>query len=178
MYDTYIPLLTYAHANGRRGSKVVPGPRREPAEDQQRRQDLHADASQGPQVLRRNPGQGVRLQVRRSNACSSSTRRGSPFYTTIVGAEKFAETKQGGISGIKTNDKTGKIVIDLTEPRGHLHQRARAAVRRAASARHPGQEPHRRPAAGDRALRDHQRRPGPRLVLRAQPLLGKDQRDS
>ena len=25
MYDTYIPLLTYAHANGAAGSKVVPG---------------------------------------------------------------------------------------------------------------------------------------------------------
>jgi peptide/nickel transport system substrate-binding protein len=24
MYDTYLPLLTYAHANGEEGSKVVP----------------------------------------------------------------------------------------------------------------------------------------------------------
>ena len=43
---------------------------------------------------------------------------GSPFYTDIVGAEKFAETKSGGIPGIKTNDKTGEIVINLTKPRG------------------------------------------------------------
>ena len=28
MYDTYIPLLTYAHADGAAGSKVIPGPRR------------------------------------------------------------------------------------------------------------------------------------------------------
>src|SRR5664279_2549969 len=25
MYDTYIPLLTYAHADGKAGSKVIPG---------------------------------------------------------------------------------------------------------------------------------------------------------
>ena len=43
---------------------------------------------------------------------------GSPFYTGIVGAEKFAETKTGGIPGIETNDKSGEIVIHLTKPRG------------------------------------------------------------
>ena len=43
---------------------------------------------------------------------------GSVFYTDIVGAEKFAETKSGGIPGIKTNDKTGEIVINLVKPRG------------------------------------------------------------
>ncbi len=43
---------------------------------------------------------------------------GSPFYTGIVGAEKFAETKSGGIPGIETDDKTGEIVIHLTKPRG------------------------------------------------------------
>ena len=43
---------------------------------------------------------------------------GSPFYTTIVGAEQFAKTKKGGISGIKVNEKTGEIVINLEAPRG------------------------------------------------------------
>src|SRR5690349_22376189 len=44
--------------------------------------------------------------------------RSSGFYEGIVGAEKFAETKSGGIPGIKTNDKSGKIEIDLVAPRG------------------------------------------------------------
>ena len=43
---------------------------------------------------------------------------GSPFYTSIVGAEQFAKTKKGGISGIKTNDKTGEVQITLEKPRG------------------------------------------------------------
>ena len=60
---------------------------------------------------------------------------GSPFYTDIVGAEQFAETKQGGIPGIETDDKSGEIVIHLIEPRGTFDQRAGAAVRRAAAGR-------------------------------------------
>ena len=36
----------------------------------------------------------------------------------IAGAEKFAETKAGGISGIEADDKTGEIVIHLTAPQG------------------------------------------------------------
>jgi len=43
---------------------------------------------------------------------------GSPFYDDIVGAEEFAKTKKGGISGIETDDKTGEIVIHLVRPRG------------------------------------------------------------
>ena len=179
MYNTYIPLLTYKHANGAEGSEVDPRPRREPAEDQQRRQDLHADPAQGPQVLRRHPGQGLRLHLARSNASSRSTRGGSPFYTGIVGAEKFAETKTGGIPGIKTDDKTGEIVIDLTKPRGTFtNELALMFVGAACPPGTPDEEPLDRPAPGDRPLHDHQVRTRPRLVLRAQPALGESQRQS
>ncbi len=178
MYNTYIPLLTYAHASGSAGSKVVPGLANGPAEDHQRRQDLHAAAPQGPQVLRRDPGQGLRLQVRRSNGYSSSTPAASPFYTDIVGAEQFQKTKTGGISGIKTDDKTGKIVIDLTQPRGTFTNELATPVRRAGAVRHAGQRPVAQPAARHRALRDHQVRSRPRLVLRPQPAVGEDQRES
>jgi peptide/nickel transport system substrate-binding protein len=43
---------------------------------------------------------------------------GSTFYTGIVGAEEFAKTKQGGIAGIETDDRSGEIVIHLIEPSG------------------------------------------------------------
>lgn len=117
MYDTYLPLLTYAHANGAEGSKVVP-----------------ALAESMPKIS--NGGKTYTLTLRKGLEYSdgkpvkasdfkSSIERlfeinspGSGFYSTIVGAEKFAETKKGGISGIKTDDKTGKIEIDLEAPRG------------------------------------------------------------
>jgi peptide/nickel transport system substrate-binding protein len=41
----------------------------------------------------------------------------TPFYTDIVGAEHFAKTKKGGIPGIEADDKTGRIVIHLVQPR-------------------------------------------------------------
>jgi peptide/nickel transport system substrate-binding protein len=117
MYDTYLPLLTYAHADGTAGSKVVP-----------------ALAESLPKIS--NGGKTYTLTLRKglkySNGApvvasdfASSIERlfkmnspGIGFYEHIVGAEKFAKTKSGRIPGIKTDDRTGKIVIDLTNPRG------------------------------------------------------------
>jgi peptide/nickel transport system substrate-binding protein len=117
MYDTYLPLLTYAHANGAAGSKVVP-----------------ALAESLPKIT--NGGKTYTLTLRKGLKYSDGTpvkasdfkstierlfkisSPGSGFYESIVGAEEFAKTKTGGIPGIKTDDKTGKIVIDLTNPRG------------------------------------------------------------
>ncbi len=117
MYDTYLPLLTYAHADGAAGSKVVP-----------------ALAESLPKIS--NGGKTYTLTLRKglkystggpvvaSDFASSIERLfkmnspGVGFYEHIVGAEKFAKTKSGRISGIKTDDRTGKIVIDLTNPRG------------------------------------------------------------
>ncbi len=53
-----------------------------------------------------------------SNARIELNSPGSPLYMGIVGAEKFQETKSGGIPGIEADDKTGKITINLTAPRG------------------------------------------------------------
>ena len=117
MADTYLPLLTYAHAEGEAGGKVIPGL-----------------AESLPKVT--NGGKTYTLKLRKGLKYSDGTpvkasdfkyaierlfkvnSGGSPFYTKIVGAEKFAETKQGGIPGIRTNDKTGEIVIDLIAPSG------------------------------------------------------------
>jgi peptide/nickel transport system substrate-binding protein len=117
MYDTYLPLLTYAHADGAAGSKVVP-----------------ALAESLPKIT--NGGKTYTLTLRKGLKYSDGTpvkasdfkstierlfkisSPGSGFYEGIVGAEEFAKTKTGGIPGIKTDDKTGKIVIHLTDPRG------------------------------------------------------------
>ncbi len=117
MYDTYLPLLTYAHADGADGSKVVP-----------------ALAESLPKIS--NGGKTYALTLRKglkySNGApvvasdfASSIERlftmnspGVGFYEDIVGAEKFGKTKSGRIPGIKTDDRTGKIVIDLANPRG------------------------------------------------------------
>jgi peptide/nickel transport system substrate-binding protein len=43
---------------------------------------------------------------------------GSPFYEGIVGAARFMKMKKGGISGVETDDETGKITIHLEAPDG------------------------------------------------------------
>jgi peptide/nickel transport system substrate-binding protein len=117
MADVYVPLLTYKHANGEEGSEVIPG----------LAEDLPKISNGGKTyTLKLRPGlkysDGTPVKasdfpfaVERMIELNSG---GSPFYLAIEGAEKFAETKQGPIPGIKADDKTGEIVINLEGPRG------------------------------------------------------------
>jgi peptide/nickel transport system substrate-binding protein len=45
---------------------------------------------------------------------------GAPFFTGIVGAADYQAGKAKTITGIKTNDSNGQIVINLTTPDGEL----------------------------------------------------------
>jgi peptide/nickel transport system substrate-binding protein len=117
MYNTYIPLLTYAHADGVAGSEVIPG-----------LAEALPKISNGGKTYTLQLRDGLKYSdgtpVKASDFKSSIERMflvdsgGSPFYSDIVGAAEFQKTKSGGISGIKPNDKTGEIVIDLISPRG------------------------------------------------------------
>lgn len=117
MYNTYIPLLTYAHAEEKAGSKVVPGL----AESLPR---ISKDGKTYELALREGLKYSDGTPVKASDFRSSVERLfeldsgGSPFFSDIVGAERFAETKKGGIPGIEVNDRTGEITIELTRPRG------------------------------------------------------------
>jgi peptide/nickel transport system substrate-binding protein len=117
LYNTYLPLLTYAHADGEAGSKVVPA----------LAQALPKISDGGRTYtlfLRRGLKYSDGTPVRASDFTRAVERLfklnsgGSPFYTDIVGAERFAKTKSGGIPGIETDDDSGEIVIHLVEPRG------------------------------------------------------------
>jgi peptide/nickel transport system substrate-binding protein len=117
MGEVYIPLLTYKHAEGVEGSEVIPGLAKELPKitDAGRTYTLFLRPG-----LKYSNGTPVKASdftyaVERVFKVNSG---GSPFYTDIVGAEKFAKTKTGGIPGIETNDKTGEIVIHLVKPRG------------------------------------------------------------
>lgn len=117
MYDTYIPLLTYAHASGEAGSEVVPG-----------LAEALPKISDGGKAYTLTLRRGLRYSdgapVKASDFKNAVERMfrlnsgGSPFYTAIVGAEEFARTKRGGISGIDTDNASGRITIRLTKPRG------------------------------------------------------------
>jgi peptide/nickel transport system substrate-binding protein len=117
LQNVYIPLLTYAHADGVAGTKLIPGLAQElPKIDQGgRRYTLFLrpglEYSDGTPVK----ASDFRFVVERLFRINSV---GSTFFTGIVGAESFAKTKKGGIPGIETDDDSGKIVVHLTEPSG------------------------------------------------------------
>jgi peptide/nickel transport system substrate-binding protein len=116
MWETYVPLLTYAHADGAAGTKVIPGlaqklPR---ITDGGRTYTLFLRPG-----LRYSDGTPVRASdfgatIERMIAMNSPA---TPLFSDIVGAEGFAKTKHGGIAGIEADDKTGRIVIHLVDPR-------------------------------------------------------------
>jgi len=117
IYDTYIPLLTYKHANGQEGSEVIPGLARSLPKVSDGGRTYTLFLRKGLKYSNGTPvkASDFTFAVERMFRINSP---GTTFYTDIVGTEKFAETKSGGIPGIKTNDKTGEIIIDLVKPRG------------------------------------------------------------
>jgi peptide/nickel transport system substrate-binding protein len=117
MGEVYIPLLTYKHGGGTEGAEVIPGLAKELPKITNGGKTYTLFLRPG---LKYSNGKAVKASdfpyaVERLFKVNSG---GSPFYTSIVGAEKFAETKKGGIPGIKANDKTGEIQIELEKPRG------------------------------------------------------------
>jgi peptide/nickel transport system substrate-binding protein len=116
MWETYVPLLTYVHAEGAPGTKVIPGLARSLPKITDGGHTYTLFLRQG---LRYSDGTPVRASdfgatIERVIAMDSPA---TPFYTDIVGAEKFSESKHGGILGIEADDKTGRIVIHLVQPR-------------------------------------------------------------
>src|SRR4051812_23361850 len=117
VYDVYVPLLTYAHASGSAGSKVIPGL----AEAMPKIGD---DGRTYTLTLRKGLRYSNGKPVKASDFAYAIERLfelnspGSPFYADIVGAEAFGKTNQGGIPGTSTDEKSGRIVIHQPKPRG------------------------------------------------------------
>jgi peptide/nickel transport system substrate-binding protein len=117
LQNVYIPLLTYAHADGAAGTELIPGLAKDLPQIDEGGKRYTLFLRPG---LKYSDGTAVkasdfRFVVERLFRINSV---GSTFFTGIVGAEQFAKTKKGGIPGIETDDRSGKIVIHLTEPSG------------------------------------------------------------
>jgi peptide/nickel transport system substrate-binding protein len=117
MGEVYIPLLTYKHANGQEGAQVIPGLAKEMPKISDGGKTYTLFLRPGLKYSNGKPVKASDFTYAAERVFKVNS-GGSVFYTDIVGAEKFAETKQGGIPGIETNDKTGEVVIHLTKPRG------------------------------------------------------------
>lgn len=117
IYNTYIPLLTYAHAEGEAGSEVVPGLAEALPEESNGGKTYELTLRKG---LKYSDGRPVKASdfkasVERMFEVESGA---SPFFADIVGAEDFLEGKADGIAGIEVDDASGRIAIELTGPSG------------------------------------------------------------
>src|SRR5580765_6036034 len=117
MWNTYLSLLGYKHVNGPDGATIVPALAK----------DLPQISSDGKTYtltlrsgLKYSDGKPVKASdfkyaIKRDFLADSP---GVGFFTNIVGADQFSKTKKGDISGITTNDQTGKVTIKLNNPQG------------------------------------------------------------
>lgn len=115
---TYTPLLTYTHANGTAGSTIIPGLA-------QALPTVSSDGLTYTMNLRPNLTFSDGTPVKASDFAYSIERMiklnwgGDSFITNYVkGASDYAAGKATSISGITTDDSTGKITITLTQPYG------------------------------------------------------------
>jgi peptide/nickel transport system substrate-binding protein len=117
MRPVYVPLLTYKAASEEEGAEIIPGLAEELPKVTNGGKTYTMHLRKGLKYSNGEPikPSDFKFAVER---CFITNSGGSPFYTDIVGAEQFAKTKKGGISGITTNEKTGEIVINLVKPRG------------------------------------------------------------
>ncbi len=116
-YDTYIPLLTYAHESGQAGSKVIPGLAKALPKVSDDGKTYELTLRKGLKYSNGEPvvASDFTHSLERAFILNSG---GSPFYEGIVGAAQFMKTKKGGIPGVETDDKTGRITIHLENPDG------------------------------------------------------------
>lgn len=115
MYDTYIPLLTFRHANGRAGADVIPGLARSLPRISNGGKTYTLFLRTG---LKYSDGSPVKASdfeyaIRRLFRLHSGA---TVFYNVIAGTRRLQRTGRGGISGIVADNQSGKIVIHLTRP--------------------------------------------------------------
>jgi peptide/nickel transport system substrate-binding protein len=117
MWNTYIPLLTYARAPGAAGTKVVPGLAKDLPDVSQDGKTYTLQLRDGLVYSDGTPvkASDFEFAIKR---CFDLDSGGSALYTDIVGAKDYMAGKTDDIKGITANDNTGEITIQLERPRG------------------------------------------------------------
>jgi len=117
LYNVYTPLLTYKHAKENAGAEIVPGLAKGLPQ-------VSPDGKTYKLTLRSNMKYSDGTPIKASDFTYAIQRLfkadsgGSVFFEPIVGATDYADGKADKIAGITTDDNTGDITIQLTEPNG------------------------------------------------------------
>lgn len=117
IYNTYIPLLTYAHAEGSEGSEVIPGLAEDLPTVSEDGKTYELTLHDGLEYSDGSPvkASDFKASVERLFEIESGA---TPFFADIVGAEDFLEGNAENVSGIKVDDESGEIAIELSAPSG------------------------------------------------------------
>ena len=120
MWNVYLPLIGYTHANGPDGATLVPYLAKAMP-------TVSADGKTYTLTLRKGLTYSDGTDIKASDFAATIERDykidspGVGFFGNIVGADAFSKTKKGHISGITTDDATGKITIKLNSPQGDFN---------------------------------------------------------
>jgi peptide/nickel transport system substrate-binding protein len=119
LWTVYTPLLSYAHTEGAEGAKLIPGLAEAVPEATNGGKTYTLKLREG---LKYSNGEDVKASdfehtIQRVLNLESG---GSGFYSNIVGAEDYIKggKARADIEGIETDDATGEITVNLTEPDG------------------------------------------------------------
>ena len=119
MWIVYTPLMTYKHADGAEGSKLIPGLAEAEPKISDGGKTYEFTLRKG---LKYSNGKAVKASdfehtIKRVLNLESG---GAAFFEVIEGANAYTKAgkAEGDISGIETDDETGKITINLAEPDG------------------------------------------------------------
>jgi len=117
MWNVYLPLLGYRHANGPDGAKLVPYLATSLPHISRDRRTYRLTLRKG---LRYSNGEPVKASdfkqtIERAFLLDSA---GAGFFRNIEGAKGFAKRQKGSIRGIVVDDPTRTILIHLVEPQG------------------------------------------------------------
>ena len=113
----YTPLVTYAHEEGEGGTEIIPGLAEEVPEPTNGGKTYEFTLRKGLEYSDGTPVKASDFE----NTMKRLLKLGSvwsSFYSGIVGVPEFQEAGDfgGDIKGIETDDASGKITINLTEP--------------------------------------------------------------
>ena len=119
LWLVYTPLITYPHEEGPGGAELIPGLAEDMPEISEDGKTYKLKLRSGLKYSDGTPAKASDFEhaIKRVLNLESG---GSAFYLGIEGAQDYIDAKKckGDISGIETDDKTGDITINLSEPDG------------------------------------------------------------
>jgi peptide/nickel transport system substrate-binding protein len=119
LWLVYTPPLTYERAEGKQGAQLIPGVAKDLPDISDDGKTYTLTLREGLEFSDGTPAKASDFEhtIKRVLNLESG---GSSFFLGIDGATEYVEAgdPEADIPGIETNDQTGEIAIELTEPDG------------------------------------------------------------